>query len=111
VLDVVGEGGQPASQAELQTHEWAINAEQALCSARHAGMSQGELNDHSNRRGSRNAIGGQSCATSLRPQVHRIIDGRHQTAASSHQDSTSYRWSVGALGHRDRGRHFRLYRN
>jgi len=39
VLDAVGEDGQPASQAELsqQMHEWAINAEQALCSAKACG--------------------------------------------------------------------------
>ena len=36
VLDAVGEDGEPASQAELsrQMHEWAINAKQALCSAK-----------------------------------------------------------------------------
>jgi predicted metal-dependent peptidase len=36
VLDAVSEDGEPASQAELsrQMHEWAINAEQALCSAK-----------------------------------------------------------------------------
>jgi predicted metal-dependent peptidase len=39
VLDAVGDDGQPASQAEMtrQMHEWAINAEQALCSAKACG--------------------------------------------------------------------------
>jgi predicted metal-dependent peptidase len=39
VLDAVDEDDQPASQAELtrQTHEWAIHAEQALCSAKACG--------------------------------------------------------------------------
>src|SRR5262249_26302645 len=39
VLDAVSEDGQPASQAELsrQIHEWAINAEQGLCSAKACG--------------------------------------------------------------------------
>ena len=39
VLDAVSEDGQRASQAELsrQLHEWAINAEQALCSAKACG--------------------------------------------------------------------------
>lgn len=39
VLDAVDEDGEPASQAELsrQMHEWAINDEQALCSAKACG--------------------------------------------------------------------------
>jgi predicted metal-dependent peptidase len=39
VLDAVGEDDQPASQAERsrQMHEWAISAEQALCSAKACG--------------------------------------------------------------------------
>ena len=45
VLDAVGEDGQPVSQAELsrQTHEWAINAEQALCSAKACGHEPGGI--------------------------------------------------------------------
>ena len=45
VLDAVGEDSQPASQAELsrQMHEWAINAEQALCSARACGREPGGI--------------------------------------------------------------------
>jgi predicted metal-dependent peptidase len=45
VLDAVGEDDQPASQAELsrQIHEWAINAEQALCSARTCGREPGGI--------------------------------------------------------------------
>ena len=43
VLDAVDGDGQPASQAELsrQMHEWAINAEQALCSAKACGREPG----------------------------------------------------------------------
>ena len=45
VLDAVGEDGEPASQAELsrQMHEWAINAEQALCSAKACGHEPGGI--------------------------------------------------------------------
>jgi predicted metal-dependent peptidase len=45
VLDAVGEDGEPASQAELsrQMHEWAIKAEQALCSARACGREPGGI--------------------------------------------------------------------
>jgi predicted metal-dependent peptidase len=45
VLDGVGEDSQPASQAELsrQMHEWAINAEQALCSAKACGHAPGGI--------------------------------------------------------------------
>jgi hypothetical protein len=45
VLDAVGEDGQPASQAELsrQMHEWAINAEQGLCSAKACGHEPGGI--------------------------------------------------------------------
>jgi predicted metal-dependent peptidase len=45
VLDAVGEDGQPASQAELtrQTHEWAINAEQAIRSAKASGHEPGGI--------------------------------------------------------------------
>jgi len=45
VLDAVGENGEPASQAELsrQMHEWAINAEQALCSAKACGHEPGGI--------------------------------------------------------------------
>jgi hypothetical protein len=43
VLDAVSEDGQPASQGELsrQMHEWSINAEQALCSAKACGREPG----------------------------------------------------------------------
>lgn len=43
VLDAIGEDDQPASQAELsrQRHEWAIHAEQALCSAKACGREPG----------------------------------------------------------------------
>ena len=43
VLDAVAEDGQQASQAELsrQMHEWAIHAEQALCSAKACGREPG----------------------------------------------------------------------
>jgi VWA-like domain (DUF2201)/Putative metallopeptidase domain len=45
VLDAVGEDDQPASQAELsrQMHEWAINAEQAICSAKACGHEPGGI--------------------------------------------------------------------
>jgi predicted metal-dependent peptidase len=45
VLDAVDEDGQPASQAELtrQTHEWAINTEQALRSAKACGHEPGGI--------------------------------------------------------------------
>lgn len=45
VLDAVGEDGQQASQAELsrQMHEWAINAKQALCSAKACGHEPGGI--------------------------------------------------------------------
>jgi predicted metal-dependent peptidase len=45
VLDGVGEDDQPASPAELsrQMHEWAINAEQALCSAKAYGHEPGGM--------------------------------------------------------------------
>jgi predicted metal-dependent peptidase len=45
VLDAVGEDDQPASPAELsrQTHEWAINAEQALRSAKACGREPGGI--------------------------------------------------------------------
>jgi predicted metal-dependent peptidase len=45
VLDAVGDDDQPASQAELsrQMHEWAINAEQALCSAKACGHEPGGI--------------------------------------------------------------------
>ena len=41
----MGEDGEPASQAELsrQMHEWAIKAEQALCSARACGREPGGI--------------------------------------------------------------------
>jgi predicted metal-dependent peptidase len=43
ILDAVSEDDEPASQAELsrQMHEWAINAEQALCSAKACGREPG----------------------------------------------------------------------
>lgn len=45
VLDALGEDEQPASQAESsrQMHEWAINAEQALCSAKACGHEPGGI--------------------------------------------------------------------
>ena len=45
VLDALGEDNRPASQAELsrQIHEWAINAEQALCSAKACGHEPGGI--------------------------------------------------------------------
>lgn len=45
VLDAMGEDDQRASQAELsrQIHEWAINAEQALCSAKACGHEPGGI--------------------------------------------------------------------
>jgi predicted metal-dependent peptidase len=45
VLDAADEDDQPASQAELsrQMHEWAINAEQALCSAKACGREPGGI--------------------------------------------------------------------
>ena len=44
-LDAVGEDDKPASPAELsrQMHEWAINAEQALCSAKACGHEPGGI--------------------------------------------------------------------
>lgn len=45
VLDAVGEDHKPASPADLsrQTHEWAISAEQALCSAKACGREPGGI--------------------------------------------------------------------
>jgi predicted metal-dependent peptidase len=45
VVDAVGEDDEPASPAELsrQMHEWAINAEQALCSAKACGHEPGGI--------------------------------------------------------------------
>jgi predicted metal-dependent peptidase len=45
VLDGVSEDNEPASPAELsrQMHEWAINAEQALCSAKACGHEPGGI--------------------------------------------------------------------
>jgi hypothetical protein len=50
-----------------QIHEWAINAEQVLCSAKACGRPLDQAY------GSQNMAGGRFCATSLQPRIHRII--------------------------------------
>jgi hypothetical protein len=87
VLDAVDEDGEPALQGELsrQMHEWAINAEQALCSAKACGREPAELNARLNKHGSLKTTGEPFCATSSRPPTRRIIGGLRRTAASSRQ--------------------------
>ena len=75
-------------------HEWAINAEQALCSAKACGREPGELNGGSSRRNNQNMTGGQFCAISLQPRIHRTIGGRRRIAALCLLDCTCHRWSA-----------------
>jgi len=98
VLDAVGEDGQPASQAELsqQMHEWAINAEQALCSAKACGHESGGIERPLNGARQSERDWRPILRDLLRPQVHRIIDGQRETVASSLQVCTCPQWSEAA---------------